>query len=261
LRVENKYIIYMAMKTIDFSYFIERYNTGEMDSMEKKWFMKELEGNTTLQEEVKLRKRVDDSLVKHDLIDLRNKLANLEKTRKEKVSSSDGKKSVIIRFAASFAVLMLFGTLYYFVAKSSTGYDKIYIASFAPYEHSGTSRANVLNNDLSFKTAMDLYINRQYSAASTALREYLSHNPGRAEATLILGVSEMENNNFETAITLFSSLCEKRNNLYIDHSQWYLALCYVKTGNEDKAIEELQAIINSGSIYSSKAKKVIRKIK
>jgi len=40
------------MKTIDFSYFIERYNTGEMDTMEKKWFIKELEGNKALQKEV-----------------------------------------------------------------------------------------------------------------------------------------------------------------------------------------------------------------
>ena len=33
------------MKTIDFSYFIERYNAGEMNDDEKQWFRKELEGN------------------------------------------------------------------------------------------------------------------------------------------------------------------------------------------------------------------------
>ena len=30
------------MKTIDFSYFIERYNAGEMDDAEKEWFRNEL---------------------------------------------------------------------------------------------------------------------------------------------------------------------------------------------------------------------------
>ena len=32
------------MKTIDFSYFIERYNAGEMSDAEKEWFQKELKG-------------------------------------------------------------------------------------------------------------------------------------------------------------------------------------------------------------------------
>jgi tetratricopeptide (TPR) repeat protein len=251
----------MAMKTIDFSYFIERYNTGEMDTMEKKWFMKELEGNSTLQEELKLRKRVDDSLVKHDLIDLRNKLASLEKTRKEKVTSGDGKKSAIIRFAAAIAVLMLLGTLYYLVSRGSVNSDKIYEASFAPYEYSGTPRAGVRNNDISFKSALDLYSVGDYRAASSALKEYLSHTPGKTEALFILGVSEMENNNFDNAISLFKTLCSDRSNLYLDHSQWYLALCYVKTGNFAMATEELQAIVNSENVYKSKARKVIKKIK
>ena len=37
------------MKTIDFSYFIERYNAGEMSDAEKLWFEKELEGDKNLQ--------------------------------------------------------------------------------------------------------------------------------------------------------------------------------------------------------------------
>jgi hypothetical protein len=36
------------MKTIDFSYFIERYNAGEMSSDEEQWFNKELIGNDML---------------------------------------------------------------------------------------------------------------------------------------------------------------------------------------------------------------------
>jgi hypothetical protein len=71
----------------------------------------------------------------------------------------------------------------------------------------------------------------------------------------------MGNSNFNNAITIFTGLCENGSNLYLDHSQWYLALCYVKTGNYQEASEKLQAIINSGSYYKSKAKKVLRKIK
>jgi cytochrome c-type biogenesis protein CcmH/NrfG len=108
---------------------------------------------------------------------------------------------------------------------------------------------------------MDLYNDGDFRGASAALNEYLRKNPDKTEASFFLGVSEMENDNFDRAITIFSDLCENRSNLYLDHSQWYLALCYVKTGRYEQATEELQAIINTGSYYKSKARKVIRKIK
>jgi TolA-binding protein len=252
------------MKTIDFSYFIERYNTGEMDTMEKKWFMKELEGNTMLQKEVTLRKRVDDSLVKHDLIDLRKKLATLEKTRKEKVNANESKKGVIVRFAASVAVMTLLGIMYYLISGGSGNRDKIYEASFSPYISSGVPRTAAVaakDGDITFKAAMDLYNNGDYSAASSALTRYLSNNPEKTEAFFLLGVSEMGNNNFDNAIKIFSRLCIDKSNLFLDHSQWYLALCYIKTEKYSLAENELQAIINSGSYYNSKARKVLRKIR
>jgi tetratricopeptide (TPR) repeat protein len=250
----------MAMKTIDFSYFIERYNTGEMDSMEKKWFQKELEGNTLLQEEVRLRKRVDDSLVKHDLIDLRQKLISLEKTRKEKVAATEGKKAAAIRFAASMAALVLIGTIYY-MTSGPANHDKLFEKNFSPYNYSVASRAGDIKTDMTFKTAAELYTSGSYADAATALNEYLSHNPGKFEAVFMLGNSEMKNNNFENAISHFRSICENGDNLFIDNSQWYLALCYVKTGRDEKAIEQLEAIVNSGNVNKSKARKILRKLR
>ncbi len=56
------------MKTIDFSYFIERYNAGEMNEAEKTWFQKELEENEKLRDEVDLRKKTDMVLKNHNVI-------------------------------------------------------------------------------------------------------------------------------------------------------------------------------------------------
>src|ERR1035437_3840800 len=61
------------MKTIDFSYFIERYNAGEMSEAEKQWFQKELEGNDKLRNEVHLRKRTDEILKNQNVISLRDR--------------------------------------------------------------------------------------------------------------------------------------------------------------------------------------------
>ena len=73
------------MKTIDFSYFIERYNAGEMDEAEKEWFRKELQKNEMLRKEVELRSRTDAVLKNHDLMKLRSKLNAIEKQRREPV--------------------------------------------------------------------------------------------------------------------------------------------------------------------------------
>ena len=73
------------MKTIDFSYFIERYISGEMDEAEKQWFQKELKGNQKLRNEVDLRRKTDAILKNQDVINLRAKLNSIEKQRKAAV--------------------------------------------------------------------------------------------------------------------------------------------------------------------------------
>ena len=60
------------MKSIDFSYYIERYNAGEMSDAERLWFQKELKGNETLLAEVNHRKNTDEVLKNQNIILLRN---------------------------------------------------------------------------------------------------------------------------------------------------------------------------------------------
>ncbi|MEI8225392.1 MAG: hypothetical protein WCG82_05640 [Bacteroidota bacterium] len=59
----------------------------------------------------------------------------------------------------------------------------------------------------------------------------------------------------------FQILINNNNNLYIDQAQWYLALCYVKTDEREKAIQQLEIIKKEGGIYRNDAKKIIRKLK
>ena len=73
------------MKTIDFSYFIERYNANEMSDTEKQWFLRELEGNEKLRNEVNLRKRTDEILSNQNVMSLRSKLSEIERGEKKSV--------------------------------------------------------------------------------------------------------------------------------------------------------------------------------
>lgn len=81
------------------------------------------------------------------------------------------------------------------------------------------------------------------------------------QAHLLSGVSNMEESKYVEAEKAFTTVIDDNNNLFIESAQWYLALCYVKTEEKDKASQLLMSIRNDGGIYSREAKKVLRKIK
>lgn len=227
----NEIYIPTDMKTIDYSYFIERYISGEMEGSEKKWFEKELESNASLQGELKLRRKTDSVLVKHDLIDLRNKLAAIEKQRAQTMVVEGRRKSTGYRFAAALAALILLGGVY-LVTSTKTSNESIYRSNFTAYEPVVTSR----------------------SAQSSISKIQM-------ESLLVLGVNQMRLKNFENAESQFVTIIKDGDNLLMDNAQWYLALCYIKTNETSLARTQLETIINSNSIYRDKAKKIIRKLK
>ena len=106
------------MKTIDYSYFIERYNAGEMNDDERKWFLKEIEGNEKLRIEINLRKSTDELLKNHDVISLRNKLSEIEK-RRATLYSGNSKKIAYMKYAAVIAGLVLIGRIVMFSGKKN----------------------------------------------------------------------------------------------------------------------------------------------
>ena len=247
------------MKTIDFSYFIERYIAGEMDPSEKKWFETELEGSLSLQRELALRKKADAALGRHDIIDLRNKLASIEKERKEKAVVASGGKTPRFRFAAVITALILIGSLY-LVTTGPQNFDTLYKKNFEIYHSSGTSRSAEAKIP-DFKTALDLYNSNDFAGSLPLFRDYLKSYPGEMEVEILYGVALMGNNKFNDAKSAFSSVINNSNNLYIDRAQWYLSLCYIKTEESEAAVRQLESIINSNSIYREKAKKLVRKLR
>jgi hypothetical protein len=247
------------MKTIDFSYFIERYIANEMDAAEKRWFEMELEGDRSIQKELKIRRLADSALISHDVIDLRNKLAAIEKQRREKVVASGPKKTAGLRFAAAIAALMLLGGMYLFSTRHLSN-DTLYKKNFQAYESSNISRSGeARSSDL--KMAFDLYYNKDYKEAASLLKDYLKSKPQSIEAKLVYGVSEMQNGNFGAASISFSSILENSDNLYIDKAQWYLALCYIHDNQNREAVTQLESIISSNSIYREKARKLVKRIR
>jgi lipopolysaccharide biosynthesis regulator YciM len=86
-------------------------------------------------------------------------------------------------------------------------------------------------------------------------------NPKDMQSVLLNGVSNFEDKKYPEAKQSFVKVINDNDNLFIETSVWYLALCYVNTDEKERAIQTLKAIKRDGGIYSKDAGKIIRKLK
>ncbi len=250
------------MKTIDFSYFIERYNAGEMDEAEMQWFRKELNGNEKLRGEVELRIKTDNILKNQDLMNLRNKLNAIEKKREAALPVKKQKRPVV-KYAAVLAALIIIGGLALLSNRKFTN-DEIIDRYYKPYQTASTSRSGDLINNQDFNDynlALEYYNIHDYRNAAIYFSKVLENEPGNMQSTLLNGISNFENRNYPEAKSDFSKVIEDNDNYYIDHAQWYLALCYIKTEERAKAVKQLSLIENSNTIHRKDARKILRHLK
>ena len=249
------------MKTIDFSYFIERYNAGEMSESEKQWFLKELEGNEKLRNEVNLRKRTDEILKNQNVMSLRNKLSEIENRRKEvKNPVKDSKKTVFIRYAAVFAGLILIGSIAMFSGKNLNS-EKIMKHYYKIYEPPTSQRSAESGTNADFTLALEFYNTHDYEKAAVLFNKVLENKPNDMQTVLLKGVANFEEKKYPEAKQSFVKVIDDKDNLYIDQAQWYLALCYLNTYETEKAKQLFKIIVNGDGIYKSDAKKIIRGLK
>jgi TolA-binding protein len=248
------------MKTNDFSYFIERYNAGEMSEAEVLWFKKELEGNEKLRNEVNLRKHTDEVLKNKDILSLRNKLAEIEKARAASVVVKNHGKPVFIRYAAVIAILILIGSLTIFHNKKLSSSD-IMNRYYSAYEPVAGQRSLQTATNEDFTQALEYYKTRDFKNAAFYFSKVVESEPKDMYATLLTGISNFEDNQYVTAKQSFGKVIDDNKNLYIDQAQWYLALCYINTSEKEKAIQLLNTISYEGGFYAKRAKKIIRSLK
>jgi TolA-binding protein len=187
------------MKTIDFSYFIERFNAGEMSDTEKQWFLKELEGNEKLRHEVSLRKHTDEILKKKDVMSLRNKLSEIEKQRAEpKTPAITSGKHVYIKYAAIMAGLVIIGSLMIFRGKNLSSED-VLKQYYKAYEPPTSQRSAKAGTDADFTLALEFYNAHDYDKAAALFNKVLGSKPNDMQTVLLIVVNIFEEKKYPEA--------------------------------------------------------------
>jgi tetratricopeptide (TPR) repeat protein len=248
------------METIDFSHFIERYNAGEMSDAEIQWFNKELEGNLKLRDEVILRKRSDDILKNQNIISLRNKLSEIEKRREANKPVLNSKKPAYTKYAAVIAGLVLIGSITIFTGKNLNN-DEIINRFYKGYEPPAAQRSGHSETNADFILALEFYSTHDYEKAAILFNKVLESDPRDMQSVLLNGVSNFEEKKYPEAKQSFTKVINDDSNLFVETAEWYLALCYLKTDERDKAVKQLNIIKKEGGIYGDDAKMILRKLK
>jgi len=248
------------MKTIDFSYFIERYNADEMNAEEKSWFEKELEGNEKLRREVELRKKTEAILKDRDILALRSKLNSIEKKRMEQTParrSQAGSRN--LKYAAAAGVFVVFGTIA-LLRNGNMSNSEIFDKYYRSYEVTAPSRSAASGINQDFLLGVEYYRVHDYKSAALYFSKVVEQDSKNMESTLLYGVSSFEVNNYPEAEKSFVKVIDDNDNLFIEEARWYLALCYIKSDDKDSAVKQLSEIRDSKSIYRKEAAKILRKI-
>jgi len=261
---------------------INRYINGKLKGEDLVVFEKLLSQNQTLREKVNFHKDVDAVL--------KEKMASLETFEKEEAVlkpllnelgddfflqknqidknvilesvagpatelQSKSKPSIIKRLfpivgvAAAAAIL-----LFLFIPKQE---NKL----FVKYFELPTLQTKMSPSDdpTTFDKANKAYKSKSYKEAVVLYNQSLKEDLNNPKALLYKGGAELELNKISNASNTFQKLINQHPK-YADIANWYLALIYLKKGNEEKAKSILKLVTKDDKEYYNKAQQLLKEI-
>jgi len=134
----------------------------------------------------------------------------------------------------------------------------LYQQNYKPLLNTSFIYRSSVNKHQDFQTAIDFYLSGNYDKADVIFNKQLEHNT-TPELLLYSGLNKMAKNNFNLAIDLFNKLLYISDNYTIE-TQWYLALCYIKIGQKEKAKNIIEVLSVTDGIYKKKAQNILKNL-
>jgi tetratricopeptide (TPR) repeat protein len=250
-------------KIENYTKIIDRYLDGDLNGSELKTFEKELDSNPELKEELKLQRDVNKALREKEILDFRAQLKIIHQSFEPAHGKNIAGQLVNSKWAriavASVVLLIAIAVLTNYFVGNRVNYDRIFDKYYEKYKPLNV-RSGFDEIDIMYHNALTAYQNEAYEKALILFEEVLELDQSRMEVNLMTGVSNMELEEFEKASTSFSKVIIHNDNLFMDHAEWYLGFCYIKTDNTDKAVEQFTKIASGNSPNKDRAKKILKKI-
>lgn len=243
---------------------MEAYIHNELSDEDLASFETELSSNEDLVSEINLIKDIDRALAESDVMSLRGKLNRIaqddagQKRAERSFAARIGTKRVLIASVAASLILLLGITG---LISRNTSQNEIYQRFYTTYQINSIARDANLSSDQVFASAMQKFSSKDYPAAQCLFGKVTAADPGNMVGHFYAAVSLQETGNYKKAITEYQAVIRQEDNLFVQQAQWYLALCLLKTDEEEKAYAQFTEIAEKEGYYQDKAKAVLRKLK
>lgn len=158
--------------------------------------------------------------------------------------------------AAAVVILAIVVSLIVFQPFAKITADEIYAQYFSPFLKSDEI-IELVRADNDFLFATEVYEAGDFKR-SAILFEILTENSElRAWSMFYAGSSYMFLNQTTEAIDLFQTIIREGDEEVLATARWQLALCYIRTGKPESAIEQLEILRNDPS-YRRDANRILR---
>jgi len=248
---------------INYSEFIDRYLDNDLSGPELNWFEKELDSNSELQAELKLQKELNEALGQDDILDLRERLNAIHEMVDPEPERKRMKRTLSKNWAgiaaASAVILVAIGFLLTNSINPVQTTEELFDQHYEPYIVP-TNYRSPADIDNVFHKALVEYNNQDYHKALLLFEKVLFEDESRMDATLLSGISNLEIENYNKANNSFQKVINHNDNLFIEQAEWYLALCYLKTGEQEKANLQFEKMIADNSLYKEEAEDILNKL-
>jgi tetratricopeptide (TPR) repeat protein len=238
---------------------IEQYLANEMAPAEREAFKNELRSNPGLVQELKLAQSIDSAISREDVIDLRQKLIaaiNAGQATKAGVPVVHIYSRKWWYAAASLLALCAVVATLYLQTSRSVSSESL----FTQYYNS-ENIVDLTRGDENIVEAVIKFQQKEYSTASQLFKHILDKDKSNIAVWFYYGIANIETKNYNNSINAFNTIIKQNDNLYIEHAEWYLGLCYLKNNQKDKAIDQFVIVAsNPDNFHRQEAKNILDKL-
>lgn len=249
------------MKTnFKYSASVEQYLSNEMVQAERELFERDISSNPELSQELKLSRTIDAALKQDDIIDLRQKLLAAYRENQKEQHEVPVIRLHVKRFwyaAASLILLAALGSSLFFGLPGSNSNERLFKQYYSPENLVTVTRSG----DANIVEAVMKFQEKDYSVAAKLFKQILANDQSNFAGWFYYGISSIETENYDQAEQAFKTIIADNQNLYIEHAEWYLGLCYLKSDQTEKARVQLSKIaVDPDNIHRKDARHLLDKL-
>ena len=246
-------------KHLQHSASIEQYLANEMAPHERVAFRKELQKNPDLAQELKLSQDIDSALKREDVIDLTKKLIAAVNANREINTEVPVVKMYARKWwyaAASVLVLCAVAATLFLQTNRQLTNDSLFTQYYTSENIVDQTRGdeNIVEGVIKFQQ-------KDFAKASVLFKKILDKDNSNIAVWFYYGISNIETKNFNNSINAFKTIILQNDNLYIEHAEWYLGLCYLKSNQKENAITQFEVVAsNPDNFHRQEAKNILEKL-